>query len=347
VAKNIGIISPKLPSPRPDPQNSHSTDNIFWFSEIEAAFAFLITMPLDALIIDEELAQDPRSCTKKYWQMIEQIHPRLQVSFCAIKKSKAKEPPLAPITFFPRLDIMLKNGDLKTVFQPIVEVLEGQAKIIGFECLARLHFKGVLCPPDFLFNYAHEKLELKNCDRICLMQSMALAPKGNDFLTFINVRPQTLVETGFDVWLKGLMKKHSKKPDRIVIEITEQYCVISEIDLKEQCLRLQDLGFRLAIDDFGSGISNLSLMEIIRPSYLKISGRFIKGAHLDEVRQKIVKNVLELANYFSISAIVENVETKNEWLQASALGASLAQGYYFYRPMTASQFEALAAETVK
>lgn len=336
MAKIIGIVSNKPPNMPLLYEAYAETWTFYWFNEIEAAFAFLITSHLEELFIDEDFLSDAGPCPKKYRQMLEQIHPRLKINVGGIKKIVKKNHPLKkPFIHFPALDIMLKNGDLKTVFQPIISNHRDTVKIVGYECLARLDYNGIYCPPDFLFNYAHEKLKLKHCDRICLMQSLTQAPKIPGQLTFINVRPQTLVESGFEEWLLNLLKKHQRSPEEFVIEITEQYCVISEQDLKEQCQRLHEMGFSLAVDDFGSGISNLSFVELIRPTYLKISGRFIKGLRQDERCKKIIKNVLELAHDFSIKAIVENIENADEWTSALGLGAKLGQGYYFYKPMSA------------
>jgi EAL domain-containing protein (putative c-di-GMP-specific phosphodiesterase class I) len=122
-------------------------------------------------------------------------------------------------------------------------------------------------------------------------------------------------------------------PEKIVIEVTEQYCNISEHEMSMQCKNLKNLGLRLALDDFGSGISNLSMLEIMKPSYIKISGRFIKNSHSDLRKQKIIKNVLDLACALDIIPIVESVELEQEWQQVKTLGARLAQGFYFFRPM--------------
>jgi EAL domain-containing protein (putative c-di-GMP-specific phosphodiesterase class I) len=101
----------------------------------------------------------------------------------------------------------------------------------------------------------------------------------------------------------------------------------------EQCEYLRSQGLRLAIDDFGAGISNLSMLEIMKPSYIKISGRFIKNSHLDERKKKIIKNILDLAKDFDIIPIVESVESSEEWRQVIDMGARMAQGFYFFRPM--------------
>jgi len=328
----IGVISPKLPNVAPK-VHAPVGSSFFWFSEIEGAFAFLLHDHLDRLYIDATLIENPEANAHKYQKLIEQLHPHLENSFLALEAARPSISNIAALNYFPQLDVLFKNGDVKTVFQPIVEMRADGHLIHGVECLSRFHFEGRNYAPEFIFNYAAEKLKLTNYDKICLMQALSLVPHRDNSLIFINVRPQTLISHDFCPWFRSVLKKNNLSPEQIVIEVTEQYCNISEYEMVEQCKTLRNQGIRLAVDDFGSGISNLSMLEIMRPSYIKISGRFIKNAHLDARKQKIIKNVLDLADDFGIVAIVESVELKEEWQQVMALGARLAQGFYFFQAM--------------
>lgn len=270
------------------------------------------------------------------------MHPHIKF---ALNDSQCLESDnVGTLHYFPLLETIFKNGELKSVFQPIVRGNAKGHKIIGYECLSRLQFNDVRLAPDFLFNYAQEKLQLVNYDKVCLLQSLRLAPKFSEVQIFVNVRPQTLISLNFYPWFKEQLKKNNLNPEHMVIEITEQHCVISEREIAIQCDLLRGLGLKIAIDDFGSGISNLSMLEIAKPDIIKISGRFIKGSHLDVQKQKIIKNIMDLANDFHIQAIVENVEIEQEWRQVSALGITMAQGFYFYRPMNKAELSAALSD---
>lgn len=341
MAQKFGVISPELP-PRSLPlAYAKKGSSWLWFNEIEAGFAYLLHDMLDKLFIDRTLLNDAHAYTRKYQKLIEQLHPRLEMCIASFDK------PYVPILgedhffYFPKLDTLFKNGELRSVFQPIVEWKDGEISIHGVECLSRIRFNGQNYAPEFIFNYAAEKLKLTNYDKICLMQALSLVPHNNRSLIFINVRPQTLIADGFTPWFKALLKRHQLLPEQIVIEVTEQYCNISELEMGQQCKNLKDQGVGLAIDDFGSGISNLCMLEVMRPRYIKISGRFIKNSHQDQSKQKIIKNVLALAEDFSIIPIVESVETEHEWLRLKMLGARLAQGFFFYKPMAREDLCAL------
>lgn len=333
-----GFVSKELPH-----KKLHGTA-LYWFNEIEALYAFLLTDSLDKVLIDRSIHLDAGSCAIKYEKLIEQIHPHLKFATYDSKNFLTGDK-TGTLFYFPNLETMFKNGELKSVFQPIVAGLSSGHKIIGYECLSRVQFNNVALAPDFLFNYAQEKLQLTNYDKVCLLQSLRLAPKISGVLIFVNVRPQTLISLNFYPWFKEELKKNNLDPKNMVIEITEQHCVISEREMGIQCDLLRDLGIKIAIDDFGSGISNLSMLEITKPDFIKISGRFIKGSHLDIQKQKIIKNVMDLANDLEIKAIVENVETELECQQVAALGVNLAQGFYFYRPMNKADLNAAIEAT--
>lgn len=341
LALKIGVISPKLPHNALSSAQGPSRSSFFWFDEIEAGFAFLLHDNLHRLYIDRDLIDGFYAYTSKYLKQIEQLHPHLEIAYIHIDGAKSSLDGFADFYHFPKLDTLFKNGDLKSVFQPIVEAQRKSHALHGIECLSRFYYQGRTFAPEFIFNYASEKLKLTSCDKICLMQALSLVPHDKNTLIFINLRPQTLISADFLPWFKSLLKQHQLVSEQIVIEVTEQYCNISEFEMSEQCKAIKNLGLRLAIDDFGSGISNLTMLEVMRPSYIKISGRFIKNSHEDVDRQKIIKNVLQLAADFGIAAIVESVEMKQEWEKVEELGARLAQGFYFYRPMDRVDLDAL------
>jgi EAL domain-containing protein (putative c-di-GMP-specific phosphodiesterase class I) len=335
----IGIVSPLAPQKSLPESYVPAGSSLFWFNEIEACFAFLLSDVLDRLFIDKSVFSLLDACTKKYQKLIEQLHPNLEIStaeFFASSSNFSTQP-----LYFPKLSTLFKNGELKSVYQPIIEWSSTGHFIHGIECLSRVYFNGQYYAPDFIFNYAAEKLKITNYDKICLMQALSFVPHDKNMLIFINVRPQTLISADFASWFKALLKQNQLIPEQIVIEVTEQYCNIAEREMQAQCKNLKEQGLTLAIDDFGSGISNLSMLEVMGPSYLKISGRFIKNSHQDINKQKIIKNVMELTRDFGIKSIVESVEFKSEWQFAKTLGAKFAQGFYFFKPMAKEELSHL------
>jgi len=348
MAHKIGVISPEPPycAHLGSPVSPHSA--LFWFAEIEALFAYLFHEQLDEIIIDERLMKHAQCCITKYQKLIIQMHPRIIISTAIILSIPNPSQNNASVTYFPALEDLFKNGELKSVFQPIVKPCANKAQkahVIGFECLSRITFKNKIFTPEFLFNYAQEKLLLTNYDKICLMQALKLAPSNPQVLIFVNIRPQTLISENFLPWFKDILEKNHIYAEQIIIEITEQHCIISEPNMSTQCEYLRALGVRIAIDDFGYGISNHNMLDVMKPSFLKISGRFIKNIHENSTKQKIIKNILELSLDCGINSIVESIENSAEWELVASLGAHLAQGFYFFRPMPPHEMGALISNS--
>lgn len=340
MAQKIGIVSPELPNNVQVLSHLPEGSKVYWFLEIEAMFAYLFQDRLDALYFDENICQETHLATEKYRTFILQMRPELRINIIKVKPHREGQN-LNGGQFFPKLEVMFQSGELLSVFQPIVEPINTNTRIYGYECLSRLRYNSSCFTPEFLFNYAQEKLVLSTYDKICLMQALSFVPYHKDMLIFVNIRPQTLLSANFYPWFKELLKKNHLSQDRIVLEITEQHCIISEQEMALQCQELKNQGLRIAIDDFGSGISNLALLEILKPDFIKVSGRFVKNSPQNKTKQKIIKNILELAHDLEIHAVVENVEIAKEWHLLAKLGAKLAQGFHFHKPMAQKELLAL------
>lgn len=331
MARKIGIVSFEPPNHARVLPELFKEAKLMWFSEIEGLIAYLFQDGLDEIGIDENLFLERPFLIKKYCAFIAQVRPNICVkSVKVIRHNEGQE--LNGGEFFPFLETLFKDGELISVFQPIVE--PGMAiEIFGYECLSRIRYQNSYFTPEFLFNYAQEKLLLCMADKICLMQALSFVPKNNTKLIFLNIRPQTMISEGFTSWLRDLVKKSHVNSECVVLEITEQHCIILEHEMKSKIAELKKLGFRMAIDDFGSGISNFSMLEMMRPDFIKISGRFIKGSPYSRTKEKIIKNIINIAQDFNIKVVVESVEHHEEWQLAKKLGAHLAQGFHFYKPM--------------
>ncbi|HET8929569.1 MAG TPA: EAL domain-containing protein, partial [Acidimicrobiales bacterium] len=137
---------------------------------------------------------------------------------------------------------------------------------------------------------------------------------------------QTLAETG-------------APPERICLEITES-ALMHDLEHSIQVLRsLRDLGVGIAVDDFGTGYSSLSYLKRLPASVLKIDGSFIAGLGRDERDRAIVESVVNLASTLHQSAVAEGVETRTQVDVLTEMGCPMAQGYYFGRPVDASEID--------
>ena len=96
---------------------------------------------------------------------------------------------------------------------------------------------------------------------------------------------------------------------------------------------LRSIGFKIALDDFGTKYSSLNYLARLPFDYLKVDKSYVDNIVTDNTQRKIVQSVVKLSNDIGIKAIAEGVETKEQELLMDSFGCEFAQGYYFAKPM--------------
>jgi EAL domain-containing protein (putative c-di-GMP-specific phosphodiesterase class I) len=95
---------------------------------------------------------------------------------------------------------------------------------------------------------------------------------------------------------------------------------------------MRDYGFRIALDDLGSGFSALNTLAEIVPEFIKLDMALIRGIDTNAVRQNLVRNIRAFADDLGVQVVAEGVETRGEYEMVRELGCHLVQGYFFARP---------------
>lgn len=122
--------------------------------------------------------------------------------------------------------------------------------------------------------------------------------------------------------------------DKVVFEITETENVRDTNHLKNIVNYYRETGFRVALDDIGSGYSSLNMVHKLRPDFIKLDMQLIRGVQDDLYKATVAEKVLEMAQSLGIETIVEGVEHRGELNWARDKGASFAQGHLIARPST-------------
>ena len=139
--------------------------------------------------------------------------------------------------------------------------------------------------------------------------------------------------------LLGLIKKYNLKTGDIELEITESICGDAPDAIYERIRELQDMGFKIAMDDFGSGYSSLNMLKEMPLDIIKMDLKFLDGEQ--EKSRKILKALIDMAHTLDLKVVVEGVEilSKVEFLRQ--FEECTLQGYYYSRPVVAEVFEEL------
>ena len=119
---------------------------------------------------------------------------------------------------------------------------------------------------------------------------------------------------------------------RIVLELTERAACEEIPDLASRVARLRKLGYRIAIDDFGSGYSGLNSFTRLEPDVVKLDGALAHDLDTEPLKQRLVKSMVEVCTDMNMLVVAEGVQTAAEFHCLSELGCALYQGHLFARP---------------
>ena len=104
--------------------------------------------------------------------------------------------------------------------------------------------------------------------------------------------------------------------------------------------RLRDLSFRIKVDDFGTGYSSLNMISFLSIGALKLDMRFIYDDFRDGKHTRLIKLIIDIANYLNVPVIAEGVETEEQLNTLGAMECEIVQEeYYFPRPVPSAEFE--------
>jgi diguanylate cyclase (GGDEF)-like protein len=219
---------------------------------------------------------------------------------------------------------------LTSHFQPLYSL--SHQKQVGFEALLRGEDDdGTLVPPVVLFaprplsdeaglDRASHVVHLRNARRLI----------NCDTWLFLNILPATFVADGYADQLATLARSAGLAPGKIVLEILESHGG-SVDEMSRAAARYRELGFLIAVDDFGAGQSNLDRLFRIRPDFVKLDGELIR-ATIPGTQQSILPKLVSLLHQAGMLVVVEGVETMEELILAVESNVDFAQGYLLGRP---------------
>lgn len=226
-------------------------------------------------------------------------------------------------------------GSLWMAYQPIVSLSLGGP--IAYEALLRSHEEGFRNPLPLI---AHAERtgrmhELGRATRELCADAAAQVPHGAAL--FVNVHAQDL----FDAELFSSTSPLSSYANNVVLEITERGALEEVSDLLSRVRRLRALGYRLAIDDLGSGYAGLTSVAVLEPDFVKLDMSLTRDLASSPLRQRLVGSMVDACRDTGMQLVAEGVETVHELGKLRELGCDLLQGYHFARPST--QFVKVAA----
>lgn len=232
------------------------------------------------------------------------------------------------------IEEILENEWVSTAFQPLISIK--RKALLGVEALARCTAPGEDIPPLEMFRMAGESNRLLELDRMCRRKALeAFAPiyaENRGLIVSINVDGHAI---DADVVGSGNLIHQVKSlgisPNNVLIEIVESSAKDSKA-LEEFVSTYRKNGFLIALDDIGTGHSNLDRIPLLKPDVLKLDRSLVSGVAGHMTRLEVVKSFVQMASRLGSLALAEGVERQEDILRLLEVGVDVFQGYYFGRP---------------
>ena len=229
---------------------------------------------------------------------------------------------------------------LNSAFQPIYDIQAGD--LFGHEALLRPSLGGELAStPEFAFTYAEQSGKLEPFDRVSrtlhvLNFRQIYAENG---LLFLNVHPKLLIAVNaHGKVFEKILHSNSVPTERVVIEIQEGL-IEQEKQLTEAIDNYRDRGYRIGIDRFGSTQSHIDRLWKFAPDFVKLDINLIQKAEQNERIQKILPGLIKMIKDLGAQPIITGIETQTQLDIAIETGASLVQGFFLAKPVTANELQ--------
>ena len=205
---------------------------------------------------------------------------------------------------------LIEEGRLETVFQPIWNL--DTETLIGVEALTRPDPSYGLSGPAETFDIAEQIGRVHQLDVLCVQSALRCAPKlDQDVLLFLNLSPLTLdLDADANPWLAPAVERAGLSPQAVVVEVTERFGGRTEWVVK-RLQRLRQQGFKIAVDDVGTGNSGLEILRNIRAEFVKLDRSIVVGAATEPGARAVLMAMATFARETGAFVIAEGIEDED------------------------------------
>ncbi len=243
-------------------------------------------------------------------------------------------------TLFIRLTTAVNEGRIQAFYQPLIGTRH--RKVIGAEALARWHDPELgWVAPDVFIPLAEEKGLIFQLGQLVMVQALDQLARwrqqGHALTVSVNLSRRQVMDTAFRDQLLQQVIQRNLKPEWLFLEITERQSVIDQALGRERLQALAEAGFRLSIDDFGSGYSSFDTVAEASFCELKINMGLVRRSNTPRGR-RVVQAIIEMGRTLGLGIVAEGVEDQVTEAMLTTLGVTKLQGYGFSKPLQADAF---------
>jgi diguanylate cyclase (GGDEF)-like protein len=237
----------------------------------------------------------------------------------------------------------LSANELDLHYQPIVS--SNGTRIVGVEALLRWTHKtrGVIGPATFI-PVAEQMGLMDTLGAFVLRRALSEAKRWPDLYMAVNLSPLQVRDRTIVELVRSALAESGVPPSRLMLEITEGVLIDNPDEMLKRIGDLHRLGVRIALDDFGSGYSNLTYLQRFPLDKLKIDKSFVSVLGTSSNGGVIIQAIVALGRALGLSVLVEGVETEQQRVLLRLAGCDEMQGFLFARPAPAKAIDRLLAK---
>lgn len=224
---------------------------------------------------------------------------------------------------------VVEQRAIRTVYQPIFHL--GSLEIFGHEALSRGPAETAFESADMLFEYAVKNNAVWDLEALCVKSTAANYQGGQGLTLFVNLEADLIAALSTrGASVLDPLRGHRRD---IVLEVTERAAIRDVPTFRAALDRLREEGFKIAIDDAGSGYASLQAIAELRPNFLKVANSLVTGLATDSIKRDIVEMLLHLANRIDAICVAEGIETEQDLEECRRIGIPYGQGYFLGTPL--------------
>ena len=251
------------------------------------------------------------------------------------------------------MDKALSERQFKVYYQPKYSIKGDRPQLSSAEALIRWFHPefGMISPGQFISLFEDNGL-IQRLDRFVWNEAVAQIKQwkekyGLDIPVSVNVSRVDVFNSRLTHILEEITKRNGLENKNLLLEITESAYTDNSQQIIETVKSLRKRGFRIEMDDFGSGYSSLNMLTSLPIDALKLDMKFIRGICESEKNERLVGIMIDIARLLDVPVIAEGVETEEQMELLKKLGCDIIQGYYFSKPLPPEEFGILIEKELK
>lgn len=245
------------------------------------------------------------------------------------------------------LNRAINERQFKVYYQPKYDIQANPPRLSSAEALIRWQHPelGMVSPGDFIPLFESKGL-ISLVDSFVWKETVNQIKKWREKYHFslpvsVNVSRADIFDGRLVERLTSLIKDGDLNFGDLKLEVTESAYTDNAKHLIDVVASLQDLGFEIEMDDFGSGYSSLNMLSSMPLDVLKMDMKFVRNIEASEKDRRLVSLILDIAQYLKLKVVAEGVESQGQLDFLKKEGCNLVQGYYFSKPLPPEEFEKL------